>query len=150
MRKHCLLACVLATALLGGCASVPMTSASLDSEAKNFTPEPGKASIYVNRGGGIGTALVFQTVLDGRIVGSLAPHTYQLLSVPPGEHTLAVTSAENVEQMQFTADAGENYFFKVSVSMGWATGHARLEAIDEERGRKQVLSSKRAEATTYQ
>lgn len=150
MKKLNLLAIAVGYSLLVGCASVPMTTSSLDSAAKQFAPEPGKASIYINRGGGMGTAIVFQTILDGRIIGALAPHTYQLLSVTPGEHTLAVTGVENVQQQKVIAEAGKNYFFNVSVSMGWVSGHAHLDPVTQEQGRKQVLDSKRADATTYQ
>ena len=136
--------------LLAGCASVPMTSPTLDSQAKAFTPEPGKANIYVNRGGGMGSALEFQVVLDGRISGSLAPHTFQLLSVSPGAHTLLVQGAENVQQQKLDAEAGKNYFYRVSVHMGWASGRAHLDPLSEIEGRKEVMDSKRAEAVSYQ
>ncbi len=90
MKKSAILLTTITCALLVGCASVPMTSPTLDSQAKAFTPEPGKASIYVLRGsgGGFGSGVLFHTALDGLIAGSLAASTYQFLSVSPGEHTL--------------------------------------------------------------
>lgn len=150
MKKLNLLLVAVGCVFLGGCASVPMTSTSLDGEAKRFSPETGKASVYVNRGGGIGTAVTVQTVLDGRIVGSLAPNTYQLLSVSPGERVLSTgAGAENVEQIRFNAEAGRNYFFRVSLAMGWALPRIHLRQIDDEEGRKAVHKSKRAESATY-
>jgi uncharacterized protein DUF2846 len=127
MKKMNLFVMAVCGFLLAGCASVPMTSAPLDSQAKQFAPEAGKSSIYVYRSGIIGQALVFQVMLDGRIVGAVAPDTYQLLSVPPGDHTVAVFSPENLQQQKVTAVGGRNYFFKVTVSMGWATGHANID-----------------------
>jgi Protein of unknown function (DUF2846) len=150
MKISALLSLIACSALFVGCASVPMASATQDSAAKQFVVEPGKANIYVNRGGGIGTALVFQTVLDGRIVGSLAPNTYQLLVVSPGEHTVTLTGNENAQQQTLTAEAGKNYFFKVSVHMGWIAGRVHIEPISEEQGRAELMSSERAETTSYQ
>lgn len=150
MKKLIFPALAVCGALLAGCASVPMTSATLDSEGKKFSPEAGKASIYINRGGGLGTAVTVQTLLDGRMVGALAPDTYQLLSVAPGDHVISTgAGAETVEMQKVTAEAGTNYFFKVSLSMGWAAPRVHLKPMTEEEGRKAVASSKRAEAVTY-
>lgn len=149
MKKLNLLVIAVFILLLFGCTSVPMTNSSLDSVAKQFNPEPGKASIYINRGRGIGSQFVIQTVLDGRIVGALAPYTYQLLSVTPGEHTLATTGARDVQQQKLKVEAGKNYFFEVSISMGWSSISTHFNPVTEEQGRAQVLYSKRADATIY-
>ncbi len=149
LRHLALLA--FSSAALVGCGTVPIAPANLDSQAKTFTPEPGKASIYVMRGGSIrGYSYVIKTVLDGRLAGSLARDTYQLVSVPPGEHDITVTSSENEQRQKLTAEAGKNYFFKVSVAMGWMAPRVHIEAASEEEGRRQVSGSKRAETTTYQ
>ena len=140
---------VVACAGLAGCASVPLAPSALDARAKTFTPDAGRANVYVNRGGGLGTALLFQTVLDGRIVGSLAPNTFQWLSVTPGEHSVTMTGAENSAQQKLTAEAGRNYYYDVSVHMGWVSGRVHIEALSEEAGRKAVLDSKLAETTSY-
>ena len=142
-------ACISST-LVGGCASVPMTSESLDMEAKKFIPDQDKASIYVYRGAGLGTAVLFQTILDGRVVGSLAPNTYQLLSVSPGQHTVTVTSQENTQQQKVLAEAAKTYYFRVTVDMGWITARVLLQPVTEEEGRRGVVASKRAETTSYE
>jgi hypothetical protein len=150
MKKLILFTLVARCALFAGCASVPMTSVVLDTEAKKFVVEPGKANIYINRAGVIGSALVVHTMLDGRIVGFLASNTYQLLSVSPGEHIVATVGKENVEQQKLTAEAGKNYFFKVSLHMGWQNARTSIEPVSEEQGREEVMSSERAEANSYQ
>lgn len=150
MSKVFSVAMVVCTMMLVGCASVPMTSASLDREAKTFVPEAGKANIYVVRCGGIGTAVVVQNQLDGRVAGSLAPNTYQMMSVAPGEHVLSTgPGAENVEQVKINAEAGKNYFYKASIAMGWALPRVHLKPMEEQKGRKTVTRLKRAEAMTY-
>jgi hypothetical protein len=150
MKRAVFMVSLVGIGLLAGCASVPMTSPTLDSEAKAFTPESGKANIYVDRGGGVGAGVEFQVVLDGRITGSLAPKTFQLLSVSPGEHTLLVQGGENLQQQKPVAEVGKNYFYRVSVHMGWAAARVHLDPMSEVEGRKAVMDSKRAEAVSYQ
>ena len=76
-----------------------MAGKESDADAKKFQPEPGKASIYMSRGMGIGVAVVVQTQLDGRVIGEAGPGTYELVSVAPGHHTVAVAGMENVEML---------------------------------------------------
>lgn len=151
MKQVTILTIVACIALLTGCASVPMTSASMDAQAKTFQPDSGKASVYVTRTGGAGSALVMQTVLDGRIVGSLSPDTFLLVSVPPGRHTVSVLGgggSENVQQQKLTAESGRNYFFKVHFSMGWWAARVSIEPLDDQEGQKLIKRSKRAETST--
>ena len=61
-----------------------------------------------------------------------------------------MTGGENVQQEKVTAEAGKNYFFRVSAHMGWMVGRVHIDPINEEQGRKQVIGSKRAETTMYQ
>ncbi len=153
-EKHLLLGVVIGLLVLGaiGCASVPKTSAALDAEAKKFVPEPGKGSIYVRRGGGVGAAVLMPVLLDGRIVGNLAPDTFLLLIVPPGGHVVgtSLAYAEAAGQQKINIEAGNNYFFKVSIRMGMWAGKAHLEQLTEEEGREKVLKSKRAESMVYE
>ena len=128
-----------------------MTSASLDSDAKKFQPEPGKASIYINRREAfIGAGNIVQTIMDGRIIGSLVPGTYQLINVSPGEHILTYTGqSDDTELTKVQAEQGKNYFFDFYVSTGWMAPHVNIKQITDEEGRKAVMSSKRAEISTY-
>ena len=151
MKRPILSVFVVCVGLIAGCASVPMTPSTLDVDAKKFQPEPDKANLYVNRKGGFaGGGVIIQIVLDGRIVGSLAPSTYQLLSVVPGEHVLTTSGQfENAVQVKVNAEQGKNYFFDVGLSMGWTLPHVNLKQTGEEEGRKNVTASKRAEAVSY-
>ncbi|HEY1717128.1 MAG TPA: DUF2846 domain-containing protein [Verrucomicrobiae bacterium] len=148
MKKLILLIFIACSALLVGCvASVPMTSTALDSEAKKFAVEPGKASIYINCRGGIGNKMVWQVILDGRVAGSLASDTYLLLNVLPGEHAITVTFPGNVKQQKLNVEVGRNYYYDTSVSMGWTSGILHFDPINEDQGREEVMGSKRVEAT---
>src|SRR5437867_4131567 len=104
-----LLAAAALALIASGCANVPMAPTELDAQAKQFSIPAGKANLYINRGGGLGTAVVIQLQLDGLIVGSLAPYTYHLISVSPGKHTIAVfAGTENARQSIVTLEAGHN------------------------------------------
>ena len=150
MKELVLLTGVVCSALLVGCVSAPMTSASLDEEGKKFTSEPGRANIYVARPGKfVGGGLNVETSLDGRSAGPLAPGTYQLLSVAPGKHAVSALSAPfgGVGQ-NLTAEADKNYFFKLTFSMEFLNGRCDFELLTEEEGRAVIMPLKRAE-TTY-
>ena len=148
MKELVLLTGVVCSALLAGCASAPMTSASLDEEGKKFTSEPGRANIYVARPGKfVGGALNVETSLDGRSVGPLAPGTYQLLSVAPGKHTVSTVIAGMPAFGHLTAEADKNYFFKITLSMEFLEARHDLGLITEEEGRAVIMRLKRAEAT---
>lgn len=115
MKKLFLLVFIGCSALLAGCGSIPMTSDSLDSDAKKFQPEPGQASIYINRKKAfLGCAENAQSVMDGRVIGWLTPGTYQLISVAPGEHTITLSGQSYDDDLKkFKTEEGKNYFFDV-------------------------------------
>jgi len=152
MKKLNILAIAVGSFLLAGCATAPMTSASSDAEAKQFKPDPGMASIYIFRNFALetlGNANDYKTMLDGRFTGVLAPGTYQLLTVPPGEHVLSLAGSH---EDKVTVEAGKNYFFKITypVAMRLVFGDVfNFESVSEEQGRKEILNLRRAEATSY-
>jgi len=131
--------------LLAGCASVPTADPALDAAAKALTPPAGMGSIYVCRGGGVGTALRFQLAVDGLTKGALAPGTYQWITVAPGEHSIVASGSENSAEVKVTVEAGKNYFFRMGVNMGVMTGRVRLDPIPEDEGRERVAKSKLAD-----
>lgn len=142
--------------LLGGCASTQMASPTLDSQAKTFTPAPGQANIYAYRQGIVARALLLQVVIDGHSGGLLAPDTFQVITVPPGPHTVAITAAPHMpvsvteSSQNILAEAGRNYFFRVSVHMGLTASHPKLEIVSQEKGIREVKSSNLAETTADQ
>src|ERR1700704_2426006 len=80
---------------LASCATVPMAAPDADSAAKQFGTIPDKARIYVVRASSVGTAILFQTSVDDRIIGSLPVHTYLVTEVSPGPHTITAVGGEN-------------------------------------------------------
>jgi Protein of unknown function (DUF2846) len=151
MKQLVLIGFIIGSAIFAGCRSVPMTSASLDSDAKEFQPEPGKASIYINRKEAfVGGGNIVQTVIDGRIIGSLIPGTYQLIHVTPGKHVLTYTGQSgDLKLTEIQVDQGQNYFFNFHVGTGVGAPSVNIKQITDEEGRKAVMSSKRAETSTF-
>ena len=135
---------------LTSCASVPMASTAEDTAAKQFGSTTSKANVYVYRGAGVGTALLVQIIMDGRITGSLAPNTYQKLALSPGSHTISTGGAfGNVASATLHAQGGRNYFYKTGPTMGLVMPRVKLEQVDEQTGRAAVMKLKRAAASSY-
>lgn len=88
--------------------------------------------------------------MDGRIIGSLVPGTYQMISVAPGQHILTYTGqSDDAELTKVQTEQGKIYFFDFYVSTGWMAPHVNIKQITDEEGRKDVMASKRAEISIY-
>jgi hypothetical protein len=127
--------------------SVPMASSDLDAAGKTFAPPEGIANIYVFRQNkSFGGSIVFQVLIDGKVVGAIARGTFYLVELQPGYHSIAVFSNENAVKAKFEAVAGTNSYFEVAVAMGSSTARAVLSQIKEDAaGRQLVQAAKRAE-----
>lgn len=138
---------IIAAAAVSGCAAtVSMAPAAEDVAAKQFMPAAGEANIYIVREDRFtGSAVAFEIQVDGTSVGSLAPGTYLLIEVDPGEHVISSTTNENQEVRRLVAEAGNNYFFEVTPRMGWLAARVGLEQVDEGAGTKLVNEGKMAE-----
>lgn len=130
--------------LLSGCATVTLAPEDLDATAKQFPNESDAAALYVVRGGGVGSALIFFSAIDGEPVGPLAPNTFQRVVLPPGAYTVSLIGKANQVSVPLQVAAGRNYFLQADVRLGWETGRGHLQAVDEALGRQLVGRSKRA------
>ncbi len=149
MKKINVLLLIMSISFLASCATVPMASLSEDTEAKEFAPPPGKASVYVTRTSLLGAAVVFQVVLDGKVMGGLAQNTYHRFVVEPGSHSVAIFTNESQDAANFTAEEGKNYFFSAEPQMGWGSARAKVKVLDEDKGKENVLGSKLAQGMNY-
>src|SRR5581483_9077035 len=129
----------LATALLGlliiqiiGCAAPPQISpegsASMKQQALSFAPPPGKAGLYIIRPYHFfkdtvynGSDFLSNISLDYQQFGSVNTNSYLFALVPPGKHILGSSIpdifASDSKGGNFTAEAGKNYYFTVTVSV---------------------------------
>lgn len=119
--------------------------ASLDTDAKRFSPPPDKANLYLTRTSSLGVAVLFQVYLDGKLAGSVAPDTYLLFEVEPGKHQVSVITEESQAALTVDAAPGGNYFVNVVPKFGWQHARAGLEELARDDGVKAVREAKRAE-----
>lgn len=144
-RKISLIGLLIASALVTGCASVPMANVERDSQAKTFAVAPGKSNIYIYRNESMGAAVKMDVAIDGKVAGQTAAKTYFALEVPPGKHIL-ISKAENDSALDLTAEAGKNYFVWQEVKMGIMYARNQLQLVDEAAGKAGVSECKLIEA----
>lgn len=150
-RLSKMLSIPLIGAVLGGCtATVPMMSEQYDLAAEKFQPAPGMGNIYVVRDDDFkGSAIAFRIEVDGRSIGSIAPGTYHLLELNPGDHTLLATTQENSDHEKIGLAEGQIYFIEVEPKWGVIAARVSLEIVDEQRGKKLVIDGSRAETLDF-
>lgn len=142
MIKNMIFAVMLiASAILTGCASVPMASPEMDTQAKQFTTVPGKAKIYIYRDENMGAAVKMPVLLNGMSVGDTVAKSYILREVDPGEHVI-LSKTENDAELKLTAQAGTNYYVWQEVKMGAFSARSQLHLVDDEKGQKSVKACK--------
>lgn len=127
--------------LLSGCASVPMASLDQDTKAKDFSPVPNKASLYIYRNESFGAAMPMTVSVNGKVLGQTAAQTYFRLNLTPGKYNVE-SHAENVSTLPLTTEAGKNYFVWQEVKMGMWMARSLLKQTDETTGRAGVMESK--------
>lgn len=127
--------------LLSGCASVPMAPLDQDAKAKDFSPIPNKASLYIYRNESFGAAIPMTVSVNGKALGQTAAQTYFRLNLTPGKYTVE-SHAENVSSLALATEAGKNYFVWQEVKMGMWMARSLLQQTDETTGRAGVLESK--------
>lgn len=127
--------------LLSGCALVPMASLDQDTKAKDFSPIPTKASLYIYRNESFGAAIPMTVSVNGKALGQTAAQTYFRLNLTPGKYNVE-SHAENVSNLPLTTEAGKNYFVWQEVKMGMWMARSLLQQTDETKGRAGVMESK--------
>ena len=135
-----------ALALLAGCASVELASGEADIAAKRFVPVPGQAVLYVIQDGGYSPyQAMFQIAVNGRPQGSIMGYTYHRVTLPPGQHTITATSAENERVLQVSLEPNSVSFVGADSSIGWRYMRVgNLRRLTESEGRKAVGEAKMA------
>ena len=119
-----------------------MASADTDSKAKAFVaPSDGHANLYVYRNEAMGSAIKMPLLLDNMSIGDTGPHTYALRQVIPGKHTI-VSKTEKDVSLDFTAEAGQNYYVWQEVKMGMWAARSALHVVDEKTGQEAVKECK--------
>ena len=131
-----------AVLLILGCAGVPATAPEQDVEAKRFEPVPGMSIIYLFRDEHLGAAAPISVSLNDQVVGQTASWTYLRLIVPPGNYRIT-SYAANIAEVEVETEPGELYFIRHDVKPSLGYPRAELRVVDEERGQRGVLASRR-------
>jgi hypothetical protein len=140
MSKSSLLLFALAAFLFAGCASVPMAPTESSNQAKEFKlPPEGKSGLYIYRGGGPGTALKKDILVDDECLGESAPNVYFYKQVEGDkEHKISTESEFSPNDLLVKVKSGFNYFVRQYIKFGVFVGGANLELVDEEQGKKDI------------
>lgn len=135
-------AAALALSVMAGCASVPMASPDADAQAKTFVaPSNGEANLYIYRDQTMGSAIKLPLLLDNESIGDTGPHTFAFRQIEPGKHTIT-SKAEKDATLDFTAEAGKNYYVRQEVKMGVWAARTGLVLEDESTGENAVKGCK--------
>ena len=140
-RKIMLVGLLVSTALVSGCATVPMASVERDTQSKTFSVKPDKANIYVYRSESMGGAVKMDVDIDGKPIGQTVAKSYFAMEVAPGKHTLT-SKAENDSILDVEAEAGKNYFVWQEVKMGLLYARNKLQLVDDATGKAGVSECK--------
>lgn len=125
-----------------GCANVPMGDPARSAEIKKFALKNGTAQIYVCRTSGLtGRGIRPDVELDGKQLAIVPRGTYIYQEVQPGTHSLVSKTLEHDSKITFTIAAGEQKFFETWISMGFLTGWAIIDEIDDAAGRNCVANN---------
>ena len=141
MRNFAAALSAILVLLLSGCASVPLAPLDQDTKAKDFSPIPNKASLYIYRNESFGAAIPMTVSVNGKALGQTAAQTYFRLNLTPGKYNVE-SHAENVSNLPLATEAGKNYFVWQEVKMGMWMARSLLQQTDEATGRAGVMESK--------
>jgi len=127
-----------------GCATTQMASPEADAEAKRFMVPEGQSRIYVYRNETFGSAIKIALALDGRLMGSTAPHTYFAWDVAPGKHEITCSGENNI-RLTVDAPSGRAVYVWQEMKMGMLSAGCALNLVDGTTGRSGVMDCKRAQ-----
>jgi Protein of unknown function (DUF2846) len=135
MRIAKILALAGVSILLGGCATL----------GPKFTPDtaaqPDRGTVYVYRTGSMGAAVHPQVTANGVPLAQLPPQGYFVYHAAPGELELA-QKTEATTSVTLDVKAGETYYVKGSIGIGFFVGHPHLVIVSNDVGAKEIVECK--------
>jgi len=115
--------------LVVSCASTTQyinSSEEVSSEAPN-------AKIYVIRPTYFGSAVKMKIYQDNELIGKLGPKNYLSWDVSPEKGDVTIVSAsENKDSLTISPKAGETYYIRQKVNMGFTVARTDIEFIEED------------------
>jgi len=118
--------------LLSGCATPMQYVPSIDYNVNKGNCPTDKACIYVFRPASyFGGALHFEISDNNSVIGMTGPGSYLAWQREPGQVNLQ-SKAENTDNYNFTAEAGQNYYVLQTVEMGILSARSIIRPISKE------------------
>jgi C-terminal processing protease CtpA/Prc len=128
------------TLSLCACASVPMARKDLDVRARDTTPLPDLARVYVYRPGSVmGAAVPLHVFVDDAHVGALTSSTFLVVALRPGEHSLVVRATGSA-QRTLVVEAGHDYYVRASPTWGMSGANASADVVADERSAREDVA----------
>ena len=127
---------------------VKKASDTFTQKARQFSPPPGRAAVYVIRPFGFVAAGSPMTIfMDHRKFGKLPAGTFLYGEVLPREHILESAEFPGVQNasLRFKAEEGRCYFFYATV--GW---NLNLETLPDDEGRRRVEKYEQSGENTFE
>ena len=131
---------VASALLLSGCATL-----GAQYSAAGAAP-PNRATVYVYRPGAMAPAVSPTVSANGVPLVELPAHGYFVYYAAPGELELA-EHTEAKTSVTLDVKAGETYYVKGTVGMGFFVGHPHLVLVDKDTGEKEIKDCKLVPAT---
>jgi hypothetical protein len=131
---------LLLSFLLSGCASFKTASGIYTEKARQFSPPPGRAALYVIRPNQfIAAGSYIGVFIDHDKLGRLPPQSFLYAEITPREHILELAEVSNSKNtsVRFKAEEGKCYFYRAEVKAGFG-GTLALESFSEGEGKDLV------------
>ena len=142
-----LVAVILASTLITGCASIQKGDPARSAEIKKYQSKEGMAQVYVCRSGSIlGMAIMSKIEIDQIPIATIAASTYAYSEVKPGDHVIVAKSPEHESILKFKIAASEKKFFKTWIVPGVFAGRAIIDEMPIEDGKECIKDSELVEA----
>lgn len=129
--------------LLCGCVSVPLARPAIDQQVKVLQPPAGTAAVFIYRPSAVmaGTGVMLGVLLDEARVSRLAPGSFAVVHVRPGEHKLVVVASALAER-SFVAEAGRRYYFRAEPAFQWSGGPGveLVQVLEEQKARDELAA----------
>jgi hypothetical protein len=120
---------------LSGCATL----------GAKYTPDSNvpanRAAVYVYRPGSLGAAISPNVAANGVTLAALPAHGYFVYYAAPGELTLT-EHTEASTSVTLDVKAGETYYVKGSIGMGFFVGHPHLVVVSKDVGESEIKDCK--------
>ncbi|MGC7403023.1 hypothetical protein ACPWR0_04205 [Pandoraea pneumonica] len=130
------------------CVSVPLESADADARAKAFASPPSDvARVYLVRQRTTNPRGVTPVDVGATHAGDLAPMTYLVLDLPPGEHQLTA-QADGPFGRSLRFEGGQTYFAELRLTQWLNTMYGAIEPMPEDDGRRAVAASRLTRASS--